>query len=124
MWETFGGTATDALSAIAVQGRNARDVLAGMVAQLAQAAWQATLMGRGPLAGVLGGGGLFPALIPTLRRAGGGPLGVLRVELSGDLEARVVKLAAGVTVEAVKSYDRDLSRRLQDIAADPMVVGR
>lgn len=73
MWETFGRTATDALGAIALQGRSLKDVLGGVIRMLAQAALQAALLGTGPLAGLFGGG-ILPAVFPVLRRAGGGPV--------------------------------------------------
>lgn len=90
MWETFGRTATDALGAIALQGRSLKDVLGGVIRMLGQATFRAAFMGAGPMAGLFPGGGLFPAAIPALRRAGGGPV----VGPGGPTDDRVPILAS------------------------------
>ena len=56
----FGDTAADALEDLIINGEKAEDVLKNVVKQLAKAALQAALMGKGPLAGLFGssGGGL------------------------------------------------------------------
>lgn len=73
-WEFAGATALDALDAMIFRGRSASEVIRNLVQSLAQAALQAAILGRGPLAGIIGGGGgLIGALSGgALRRAGGG----------------------------------------------------
>lgn len=67
----------DAFDAILVQGRDADEVIQGLIRSLASAALKAALLGDGPLAGLFGmsgGGGLLGALggLFGLGKAGGG----------------------------------------------------
>ncbi len=66
----FAQTAGDALAGLIMGTTTAEDALKQLVAQLAQAALQAALLGEGPLAGLLGGGG-------NGKSGGGGLLGGL-----------------------------------------------
>lgn len=53
----FASSAADALSGLIMGTTTAEDALKQLIAQLARAALQAALLGEGPLAGLLGGGG-------------------------------------------------------------------
>lgn len=56
--EYFGDIAVDAFSDLALEGRNLDDVLQNIAKSLARAAIQAAILGQGPLAGLLGTGGV------------------------------------------------------------------
>lgn len=79
----FGDAITDSLEDLIINGAKAEDVLKNLVAQLAKAALQASLMGSGPLAGLFGTsgsnggiGGLFGMLFGGVQKnADGGWIG-------------------------------------------------
>lgn len=76
-WSALGQTGEQALEDIFLNGKKATDVILGMEKALAAALLKATLLGEGPLAGLLGtaqGGGLVGGL---QKSNGGGLLGVL-----------------------------------------------
>ncbi|MBW6506166.1 MAG: hypothetical protein K0B00_05365 [Rhodobacteraceae bacterium] len=65
----FTGTLYDAFEGLILRGESLKDVLHNIVAALARAALQATLLGEGPLAGLFGtsgGGGLFTMLFKAI----------------------------------------------------------
>ncbi|MEK9751747.1 MAG: phage tail length tape measure family protein [Rhodospirillaceae bacterium] len=58
---------------VIIEGDSFKEVLADVLKLLAQVVLQAVLLGKGPLAGLFGGVGLFPALFGG-KRASGGPV--------------------------------------------------
>lgn len=82
--------------------------------------------GMGPRTGGLDGKGGFPAILhPNERvidytKGGVAQQVVVRLELSGDIDARIQQGAQGVAVEVVREYDRSaLPGRVQQIRTDP-----
>lgn len=73
-YHQLGEAGVDALSAIALHGEDAGDVIERLALSIADAALQATLLGSGPLAGLFGGGGGPVNLLPG---SGGGILGAI-----------------------------------------------
>lgn len=74
----------DVFDAIIIGGEKTEDVLKNLVKQLASAALQATFLGRGPLAGLFGGGGgLFGSLFGGAR-AQGGPVTAGKAYMVGE----------------------------------------
>jgi hypothetical protein len=82
-YRQLGEAGVGALSAIALHGENAGDVIERLSLSIADAALQAMLLGSGPLAGVFGGGGaggLIGSIVGTIGslfgggRANGGPV--------------------------------------------------
>lgn len=95
----FGNTASSALADIIVDGKNANEVLDGLVKMLARAALQAAFTGQGPLASLLGFapaasagpnavGGLA-GMLTGLFRAGGGDVQAGRAVTVGELGTEI-----------------------------------
>jgi len=73
----FGDLVTGALTDMIANGASAEDVVKRLAASLAEAAIQAAILGKGPLADLFGGGaggGLFGAIGGLFGRASGGPV--------------------------------------------------
>lgn len=74
-YDFWGQTALGVFDDLFVSGKDLDDVLAGLTRRLASMAWEATILGTGPLAnlfGTSGGGGLFGAVFGALFKAEGG----------------------------------------------------
>ena len=78
--ELFSTTAYDALMSVRKDGGDTVDVILRIASAFEEAAWQATLLGEGPLADIMGVGGggvlgLIGSLIfPSQAKADGGPI--------------------------------------------------
>ncbi|WP_276118379.1 lysozyme family protein [Pararhizobium qamdonense] len=83
----FASTASDALTGLIMGTTTAEDALKGLIASLAKAALQAALLGEGPLAGLLGGGGG--------KTGGGGLLGGIFGAIFGAKDGGEIQAFAG-----------------------------
>lgn len=82
-YDFWGQTTLDVFDQLTISGKGFDDMLGSLAQSLAKAAWQATILGTGPLAspfGTSGGNGLFGSIwsgvfgLPIPAKAGGGPI--------------------------------------------------
>jgi tape measure domain-containing protein len=88
----FGNIAYDALASLIIDGDSASDVVSRLAKSLAEAALQAALLGKGPLADLFGttGGGLLGSIFGGLfGRAGGGPVSAGQPYIVGEKRPEV-----------------------------------
>ncbi|HZH10559.1 MAG TPA: hypothetical protein VEZ24_09320 [Microvirga sp.] len=117
--EYFGDVAVDAISDLALEGRNLDDVLQNIAKSLAQAAIQAAILGQGPLAGLLGTsgvngapGGIIGALLKSFSPVKAATGGYIRGRGTGTSDSIPARLSNGEYV--VNARATAANRKLLD----------
>lgn len=98
--EHLGEAAVDAMSDIILDGKNAGEVIQGLIKSLAKAALQAALMGSGPLGGLFGGGLLKGLFGGGSGGAGGAPMNITPFATGGVVTKPTLSLSGEAGPEA------------------------